>query len=200
MAYSKTYICNRALSKLGSSRISNIDTDDIKEAKALRNMYDSVRDSLIQSYPWNFAIKRTQLAVDAAAPAYGYSNQYQLPTDFLALVEILGNPQYKLEEGFIRTDEGAPLYIRYISRVVDTAKYDALFVEAFATRLAFEGCEEITQSNTKKQILFEEFRQNIANAYSNDAIQDQPIRLSDDEWILSRESTINDTTNIYFIT
>lgn len=189
MAFSKTYICNRASSKLGSSRVSNIDTDDTKEAKTLRYMYDMVRDALLQAYPWNFAIKRAQLAVDANAPIFGYSNKYQLPTDFLALIEVQGNPEYKIEGGYILTDEGAPLYIKYIARITDTATYDALFADAFATKLALEACEEITQSNTKKQILYEEFRNNISNAYANDAIQDQPVKLTDDAWILSREGT-----------
>ncbi len=192
---SKTDISNRALSKLGETRVANVDTDDTKKAKVIRFMWDIVRDSLITAYPWNFAIKRTQLAIDGSSPSWGFANQYTLPVDFLALLEIQNNPNYRIEGGFIVTDEGTPIKIRYISRVTDTGNFDPLFIDAFATRLAFEGCEEITQSNTKKQILAQEFQVNIAEAYASDAIQDPALILPTDEWLLSRETTLNDDIN-----
>ena len=189
---SKTDIGNRAISKLGEQRVSNIDTVDIKAAKVIRYMWDSIRDLLLASFPWNFAIARTQLAKDAAAPSWGYANRYTLPSDFLALLEIKGNYDYRLESStsggrYILTDAGSPIYIRYIRRVTDTGEFDPLFSEAFASRLAYEGCEEITQSNTKKQILAQEYEKNISMAYANDSIQDPPTELQADEWINARE-------------
>lgn len=186
---SKTDIANRALSKLGETRVSNVDTDNTKKAKVIRYMYDSVRDAMLTAYPWNFAIARTQLAKDASAPSWGYRNRYTKPSDFLALLEIQNNPDYRLEGEYILTNSGSPLYIRYIKRIQDSGLLDPIFVEAFATRLAYEGCEEITQSNTKKQILFQEFRDIINQAYASDAIQDPPQLLQEDSWIISREAS-----------
>lgn len=193
---SKTEIGNRALSKLGEGRVSNIDTDNIKAAKVIRFMWDIIRDALLAEYPWSFALTRTQLPSDADAPAWGYNNKYTLPPDYLALVEIKGNPDYRLESdaasGGIRilTNESAPLYILYIRRVTNTGEFDPLFVEAFATRLAFEGCEEITQSNTKKQLLAEEYQTSIKRAYANNAIQSPPQQLQTDQWVLARENSV----------
>ena len=189
---SKTDISNRALSKLGEKRVSNVDTDDKDAAKVIRYMWENVRDALITSYPWNFAIKRKQLAASGDTPAWGYGKQYLLPADFLALLEIKGQPEFKLEGGYILTDDGSPIYIRYISRITDTGSFDALFNEALAAKLAVEACEEITQSNTKKQILLREYEAAIKEAYASDAIQEYPQKLTDDEWILARFSGYSD--------
>lgn len=189
---SKTAIANRALSKLGETRVSNVDTDNTKPAKVIRFMYDIVRDAMLAAYPWNFAIKRVQIAADASAPAWGYTKQYTLPVDFLALLEIRGNPEYSIEGGKIQTNEGAPIYIRYIAQITDTGLFDALFVEAFATRMAYEGCEEITQSNTKKDLLARDLQGILKEAYASNAIQSQPQELESDTWLLSRESTTDD--------
>ena len=189
---SKTAIANRALSKLGEARVSNIDTDNNKPAKVIRFMYDIVRDAMLTAYPWNFAIKRVQIAADADTPAWGYNKQYTLPTDFLALLEIRGNPEYRLEGGFILTNEGAPIYIKYIARIENSGLFDPLFVEAFATRMAFEGCEEITQSNTKKEALLRDYDMIVKQAYASNAIQSQPQELEPDTWLLARESNSDD--------
>jgi hypothetical protein len=192
MMASKTAICNRALSKLGQTRVSNIETDETKAAKVIRYMYDILRDAMIAAYPWNFAVKRTQIAAEVDTPAWGYNKQYALPVDFLALLEIRGNPEYRLEGGLILTNEGSPLYIRYIAKITDAALYDPLFVEAFATRMAYEACEEITQSNTKKQLLAEDLQATLKLAYASDAIQEMPQELEGDTWLLAREATTDD--------
>lgn len=189
---SKTQIANRALSKLGEPRVSNIDTVDTKAANTIRFMYDEVRDAMLTSYPWNFSMTRTQLAKDATAPAWGYNNRFQVPSDFLALYKINNDPDYRIEKGYILTDEGAPLKILYIAQITNSGEYDPLFVEAFATRLAYEACEQITQSNTKKQLLGQELQSVIKEAYASDAIQDPPQKLKDDEWLLARESNTDE--------
>lgn len=193
---SKTDIANRALSKLGEGRVSNIDTDDNTAPKVIRFMWDIELDTLLTAYPWNFAVTRTQIAKNATAPSWGYANSYTLPSDFLALLEINQNPDYRLETDatnggrLILTDSGSPLKIRYIKRVTDTGEFDPLFVQAFASKLALEGCEEITQSNTKKEILVREYLNNIREAYASDAIQDPPLRLQSDEWLVAREQSV----------
>jgi hypothetical protein len=192
MMASKTAICNRALSKLGQTRVSNIETDETKAAKVIRYMYDILRDAMIAAYPWNFAVKRTQIAAEVDTPAWGYNKQYALPVDFLALLEIRGNPEYRLEGGLILTNEGSPLYIRYIAKITDAALYDPLFIEAFATRMAYEACEEITQSNTKKQLLAQDLEMTLKLAYASDAIQEMPQELEGDTWLLAREATTDD--------
>lgn len=189
---SKTEIANRALAKIGESRVSNIETDSTEKAELINSMWELQRDSLLQSYPWNFAVTLTNLAADATAPDHGYTVRYLLPTDFLSLLAIKDDPDYRIIGKYIHTDQAAPLYIKYVKKVTDTGEFDPLFAEALAATIAVEICERLTQSNTKKQLLMQEKERHIANAYASDAIQDPPQELSDDSWLRSRISYLDD--------
>ena len=192
---SKTSIANRALAKVGETRVSNIETDSNKKALIINDMWDGVRDALLQSYPWNFAIKRTQLALDGTSPPYEWANRFAVPVDFLQLLDIKNYPRYVVEGNFIKTDEGAPLYIRYVSCIESTGEWDAMFAEAFASILAVEIVESITQSNTKKNVLLQEANKVIKDAYASSAIANPPQELRPDEWILSREASFDSNIN-----
>lgn len=189
---SKTEIANRALAKIGDSRVSNIETDSTERAEVINEMWDQVRDALLQSYPWNFALKLTNIAADGTDPDWGYDKRYLLPSDFLHLLSIKDDPDYKIIGNYIHTDTAAPLYIKYVKRVTDTGEFEPLFAEALAAHLAVEICEALTQSNTKKQLLLQERERVIANAYAVDAIQDPPQELSDDEWLKARGNFLDD--------
>lgn len=187
---SKTQIANKMLFKVGEARVSNVETDSSSRATIINENFDLWRDELLSKYPWGFAIKRTQLAKDADAPSWGYSNQYTLPADYLHLLEIENDPRYKIEGDKILTDEGGPLKIRYVYRVTSTGLFAPLFSEALAAHGAVEISERLTQSNTKKQILIQELEAIIKQAFAQDAIQNPPLERADDQWLISRESSV----------
>lgn len=183
---SKTQIGNRALSKLGQPRVSNIDTTDTKAARTIAEMFDQVRDALLESYPWKFAIKRTSLAPDGTSPSWGWTYSYTPPSDFLSIYRIRYTPDYEFEGGKILTDEGATLYLQYISKITETGLFTPTFSEALASNLAVEAVEAITQSNTKKTLLERDFSTIIDNAFRTDAINNPIERLEEDAWVISR--------------
>ena len=96
---------------------------------------------------------RASLAKRTTSPVFGYDDEYQLPTDCLRVVEV---PESRLpwvvEGRKLLSDEGAPLNIRYIRREEDPNQYDPLLFSAIAARLALEMAEELTQSNTKREL------------------------------------------------
>jgi hypothetical protein len=167
-----------------------VDTEDVKAAKVIRYMWDSIRDATLQAYPWNFAIARTSIAEDASAPEFGWNAQYSLPADCLTPLSVQTEDaidlDYRIEGGKILTDEESVVYLKYIYRVEDTGVYTALFNEALATRLAYEACEELTQSDAKKQILAAELRNMIDLAYRSDAIEQPRDDLPEDDWLSVR--------------
>jgi len=59
MAASDVIICNKALLELGEEPITLL-TDTNKRAEKCNLIYASVRDSLLSSHPWKFALKRVQ--------------------------------------------------------------------------------------------------------------------------------------------
>lgn len=193
-------IANRALTKLGASRITSFD-DGSKSAKTANAVYEIVRDAELRRHFWNFAMTRDSLAALADEPEWGFDLQYQLPSDCVRLVQVgeyfhvvanLSDASdtvevpYQVEGRKILTDLEAPLSIRYIRREEDTSLYDSLFVEAFACQLAIEMCEALTQSATKKEALKDEYKEVINEAKRTDAIENPPENLPDDSWLLSR--------------
>ena len=191
----KVEIANRALTKLGAERILLL-TDPNKEARTLNSMFDTVMDAELRRHRWKFALKRATLPALVATPEWGYTYAYQLPADFLALVQV--NEYYlrglkqktlwTVESGQILTDLAAPLKIRYIRRVDNMALLDPLFVEVLACKLALEACEPLTQSSQKRQLAGEEYRFAVSEAVRQDAIENPPDELPWGSWNDSRES------------
>jgi len=191
---SQVGIANRALTKLGSARITSLD-ENSKAASTINSMYDYVLYACLRAHLWGFAKARALLPALASEPLFGYQLQYQLPSDFLRLIQIgdfLIYPRpttqglYSIEGGKILTNLDAPLPIRYTKRVTDPNAYDALFVEAFACRLAAEACEAITQSATKKKAAWTEHERAIAEAIRVNAIERPSQAVLEDTWIESR--------------
>lgn len=193
---SEVQICNRALQKLGAKRITSL-TQDTPNARSCNVAYADLRDAELRAHTWNFAIKRAQLSADATAPTFGRSNAFQLPTDFLRLLppypeDNSNTLDWQIEGRKIYTDDSAPLNIRYVYQVTDPNEFDSTFREALATRIALELCEEITQSNTKKELLMADHKKVIAEARRTNAIENVAQMPPDDVWFTAREVNAGD--------
>lgn len=194
-------IANSALTKLGEDRITSL-SDNVKAAREINAVFTLRRDKLLRSYNWSFAMKRASLPALSDAPDWGYSLAYQLPSDCLRVVQVndiysipgIGDfigagpdeEPYRIEGQTIVTDFTAPLKVRYIRRITNTAEFDACFVEAFAYDLALETCEAIKQSTTMKESLMVGRKNEILEAIRANAIELPPQVQADDSWIASR--------------
>lgn len=173
---SRVDIANYALGQVGGQSITNFD-DDSREARAVKLLYDSVRDAVLRSHPWNFAVKRATLARLTETPPFTWSYYYQLPDDYLRLLEF--NPEtrdpYKIEGRRIATNAGEAKIV-YVARVTDETQFDPLFVQAFATRLAIELAQTLgnVQGAGLLSQLWEAYRLKIAEARSVDAMENPP--------------------------
>lgn len=199
MAASAIVICNSTLHKLGESAIVTLD-DANDRARALKLRYAPIRDLTLRSQRWNFALKRARLSADVTAPDFDYELRYALPSDCLQLVYINGTEftpgmvdynsrsysTYQLEGGYILTDTAAPLDVRYVARIESEQLFDPLFDEALACRLAFDCCEKITQSTSKKQTAWQEYQMAIREAIRVNAIEAPMEEPVDGSWVLAR--------------
>lgn len=183
---SKSEIANRALLKLGQPRISNIETDPSPNAIAMNSLFDNVRDEILQSYPWNFSIKRANIAADVVTPTWGWDNAYPLPSDCLRLLEIKDVSEFSVENNKILCDETDAIYIKYIFKVTDTGLFPSLFNEVFSVSLAIEACDRIANDDGLKQSLMQQRREILQRATSTDAIENPPEFFEDDVWLVSR--------------
>lgn len=196
---SQTDICNRALTKVGATRITNIN-DNSKSARVMSALWDTVRKAELRRRFWKFAIARTTLPALSEKPSWGYNTAFQLPADFIRLVQVndtfavpamtdyrdQDDSAYQIEGSQILTIFNAPLKIRYVQDVTDPGKFDSLFVEALASKLAYEACEEITQSLSKRQQAAEDYKQAMRDATLAGAIERAPQGFPDDSWMLIR--------------
>lgn len=203
---SETEIANRALSMLGDTRITAL-TDDTKGARAMNARFIPLRDALLQEYPWRFAVTLVQLPAVSTAPAFGYSQAYQLPADCLRPIEVGDNLAFELAVGVqyridgtnssatapyeivgdqIHTDETAPLKFSYVARIENTGLFPPVFVEAFAARLAMDAAEELTQSAGKYDRAARAYSAAMNIAMRTDALQRPPQERMPGTWMTSR--------------
>lgn len=158
-----TQICNRALMLIGTSTITNIDSDTNKEAKACRLLYRPVKEGLLAAYPWSFAKRIERLVpINRRSEPELHSNYrfvYQLPADFLKVVHVncvddVYNPHMPFPEYEIMVDKlhcNLPfLRLEYVANMHDVTKMPPYFIEAFVYKLALELTTYLT--NDPRQI------------------------------------------------
>lgn len=134
---SDVLICATALLELGSRPINSFD-EDTEGARLCANLYQGVRDDMLRQHPWNFAKARVKLSPLKEAPEFGYTHAFQLPADYLRLIEVNGirayegvgfPPGYALENGKILCNS-ASLNLRYIFRNDQPNEWDSAFTRA----------------------------------------------------------------------
>jgi len=86
----KTDICNKALSALGSgSTTQDVETEKSQEAKVCNLWYDGTRDEVLRDFDWPFATKRAvPLGVVLTDPLTQWSFAYRYPSDCLRIQKI----------------------------------------------------------------------------------------------------------------
>lgn len=194
MASSQIEVANMALTKLGANRISSL-TEDSTAASEVNARWNSLRDSELAAHPWTFALKRAEIPSLSSAPTYGWTKAYPKPSDCLRIVQVgeywaLYAPAedgayFELEGSNILCDETSPLRLRYVYSVTNVGLWAPLFCEAFASKLAYELCEKITQSSAKKRDAMDDYRLAISTARRTNAIEQPPQRPADDSWSLA---------------
>ena len=190
MAVSEVSICNSALQKLGAGRITAL-TDDSEEARECNTCYESMRDAELRKHAWNFAIARATLPAETYDPDFGPANSFPLPSDFLRLLpvdpeDVTNTNDWRIEGKKIRTNDSAPLYIRYIYRVEDPNEFDSIFREMLACSIALQICEKLTSSNQKKAAISEEYKSWRAEARRINAFENIAQEPPPDTWDTAR--------------
>ena len=179
-------ICNKALDKVGHGPITSL-TDGTKAANLCNRNWEMIRDEILRAHPWNFAVTRATLAPSSTTPDWGFAYKFPLPSDNLRLLEVLDHStaEYQVESKHILADDDV-LYIRYIAKKTDPNDYDSQFVNMAAQRLAIELCEPLTQSTTKKTMLWDEFKEFTTMALRSDGQENPPQQFEEDDWINAR--------------
>ncbi len=212
---SKLDIYNMAIAHLGGEFASSTSEDSV-EAQACDERYDEVRKSVLELRPWNFAIKRAQLAAAANAPDFGYDTYYTLPSDMLRILasdaeidsfyrngpmysNLLDGAyydgaykdNYKIEinpvDGSLALlSDDDEKRILYVFNQEDTSKFSPSFVETLALALAIAISYKVTGSSTMKERLTAQYTAMLKDASTIDAQQGTTESTRTSAWMQER--------------
>lgn len=176
-------ICNAALLKIGSSRITSLDDDSVAAA-ACKSLFAMLRNQVLEEADWSFAIRRVILAPDSTTPAWNYSNRFKKPTNCLRVITARDNPDeqynnlldWSIENDYILADTEV-LYVKYVSEVADTTTFSPLFVAALTALLAHHLATQLANSPTLAGNYYQIYIRELSSAKSSDGIQGRNRRI-----------------------
>tara|TARA_R110000851_G_scaffold235523_4_gene388096 strand:+ start:7435 stop:8019 length:585 start_codon:yes stop_codon:yes gene_type:complete len=183
---SEVSICNLGLTKIGEEQILSL-TEDSKAGRLCNLHYPHLRDTVLRSHLWNFAIKRVALAVNTTAPVYDFDNAFALPSDLIRILDtnLLNESEWKIENNNLIADDSA-VSIRYVARITDTNEFDILFVEALACRIAAELAQPLADNLTLVDAMFQLYEKKLRDARSADSQEGTPDNITADAWLDAR--------------
>ena len=161
-------ICNSALNQLGASSITAL-TENSKNARLCNERYETIRDAVFRSHPWNCLVKRIQLAQDTDTPAWGFTSQYTLPSDCLRVLQIKDyNLDYKIEGRKLLINEDT-VFLIYLAQITDVNELDVLLRETISAGLASDISYAITSNLQVTKLMTEKYGLKLSEARHTDA-------------------------------
>lgn len=180
MTTSAVSICSNALLDVGAQTIASFD-ESSDRATIVANRWESVRDAVLRSHPWNCAVKRVILAPEVGTPAFDFDYAFALPGDWLRTLQVgeyREEVDYKTESGKILAHVTA-LRLRYIWRNTEPASWDSMLVEAMTKAMSSAIAYPITQSASLAQLKEQEYRDFMRQTRAVDGQDDPPEQLGD---------------------
>lgn len=180
---SQVSIANRALALIGANKITSL-SDGTEEAKAISNMYEGSLRSILSEACWGFALKRENLNRLNVKPAWGTGNYFQLPSDYVRVFGVMNDRvKWRIEGDKILADSDE-FGILYTYLMMNDAFYTPAFVDAFACRLAFDICFDLTNSSAKQEELINLYRGEYLPVAKSENARDKNVdQVRDDAWV-----------------
>lgn len=180
-------ICSNALLMLGAQTINDFN-EPVDRAKLAANLYPTIRDDLLRTHPWNCTIKRALLAPDATPPAFGYANQFELPADFVRVLEVgqAGMQIDYLVEGRSILADATSLQLRYVYLNEVENTWDASLVGLLTLAMACAMAYPITQSSALQAAFEQKLAMAKKVARAVDGQEDPPQTLGDERLYAAR--------------
>ena len=128
-------------------------------------------------------------------------NVYRLPAGYLRTApqdpkagssSILGAPtgiqyaDWNLESNFLVSRDAFPIIFRFVADCYLVSQFDPMFCEGLACRMAYEGCEDLTQSGAKMQGCLLAYQKFMVEARVVNGIEIGSEEPPVDDWLTSR--------------
>lgn len=183
----KLAIYNGALRRLGSRRLASL-AENREPRRVLDDIWgagDKIARDVLELGDWNFAIKSVEgVYSPSVEPPFGHTRAFNKPDDFRRLSALSADPYFRLsltaseysdEAGYWFTDHDV-IYIRYVSDDTDygrdSSKWTGAFTDYLEAKMAWEACERITNSTSKRDRLERDMAMALKTAKSHDAMNE----------------------------
>ncbi len=151
----KVDICNLALARVGNAPIHSL-ADDSAEARRCAMLFEPVLRRVLRSGHWSCARALARLAELAEPPPFGFSRQYQLPSDCLRLIRLNGGADTCRRVGDRLHTDAAYAHIEYVRNAIP-GELDDLCAEAVACLLARELAVAVNADPQLSEALLKEY-------------------------------------------
>jgi hypothetical protein len=169
---SKVKIANLALSRLGVSAITSL-TDNTIEAKQANLMFEEVAKEVMTEGAFSSTIRRAVLNLTANTPDFGFTYEFQLPTNPVSLrilsidEEQTGSYEYRIEGDKLLANIST-MEVEYIAYLTNSGDYDEMLKRVIVAKLAAELAYPLTGSGAVADKLYNKYLQEFADAKSVD--------------------------------
>lgn len=194
MANSVIEICNNGLQDLGEDPVMSL-VDDCKAARLCNQRWTAIRDAVLRAHPWNCCLAQAELAAGGSTPLWRWDKQFELPTDCLRVIQVVGLDGRELQDweiqgSIILCDEEAPIFISYVRREIDPKKYDALLSEALSARLAAALAYPLSGSTSLANAFWSVYQDKLSEARGVDAREGVPEAIRMTQWLSAKSGSI----------
>lgn len=177
--YADVDIANLALGYLGEQQIVSF-TEDTREAKLCSLHYSNIKRALLESKRWSVARREQRLTRLTKKPVTRYQYVYQLPADYLRVLDVNAVSEPVVEDSVTQPDlksrpirdfeiAGNELYTsaEYVSLTytanVDESLLSDLFVQALAVKLAARIAPALGEARMAGELI------GLSKEYENEA-------------------------------
>lgn len=193
----KLEIINFALLRVGQRALQGLD-EDSSDARLVRILFDPTLEEVLREETWNCCSKRVQLALTTDQPLFGYKYSFNLPADFVRIVDVYDNTKaynphfhWKVETGEVLTDS-LEVYMNYVFIPTDHTILDILTAQALVIKLATKLAYPKTEDKGLVAGLIKEYEQlALQKAKSIDSMDNyEESRMGEVDWIEGRNISI----------
>ncbi len=186
------HIFNIALNHLGSNTTIGNLSENSMEAETCCLFYDNARDCILQTHPWNFAMKKFPLTL-LEQSSYGWNYKYLMPSDCLIALTVtpkdrlLPLTEFEVTGDNILSNQPNAL-LSYTGRVTDVSLFRPAFISALTWRLAADICPSITGCHTTLKLATANYIDALLNAQIIDSREGENNKIHNVDWISIRQS------------
>jgi len=105
---------------------------------------------------------------------------------FLGSPGALAYTDWEYDGNYVISSSPGPLIYRYVGNITDTTKFDSLFTEGLACRIALELAQPLTQSTEKTAAVTQEYQKFMTEARMVNGIEQGPTEAPEDDYVTTR--------------